>query len=284
MTDCCWFTELADNPIRLPSVSTPAATTCLTSASVNSTTNASANGSSSNNVFGNCTVFAPSASISGTTQISPTLPPPSLPASIVPYDCASIRPSASAVNPTSLSLSTSLYLSSKGSSHFAPSDQDRLQYTWSTQPAAMSATALLQKAAEMGATASNPSLFRGFGMATSSTGQDTSATIQWSRNLNRDHRNGSSLTAGVGLDLPSGPDGSGLMMAGGPFCSFGSQPMTRDLLGLGLGGGGASASRFSALIASMGGGSGYPVAASDACGGSGNGSPSGDAWDQDEKH
>ncbi|XP_022981927.1 protein indeterminate-domain 2-like [Cucurbita maxima] len=276
--------ELADNPIRLPSVSTPAATTCLTSASVNSTTNASANGSSSNNVFGNCTVFAPSASISGTTQISPTLPPPSLPASIVPYDCASTRPSASAVNPTSLSLSTSLYLSSKGSSLFAPPDQDRLQYTWSTQPAAMSATALLQKAAEMGATASNPSLFRGFGMATSSTGQDTSATIQWSRNLNRDHRNGSSLTAGVGLDLPSGPDGSGLMISGGPFCSFGSQPMTRDLLGLGLGGGGASSSRFSALIASMGGGSGYPVAASDACGGSGNGSPSGDAWDQGEKH
>lgn len=124
-------------------------------------------------------------------------------------------------------------------------------------------------------------------MATSSSGQDTSATAQWSRNLNRDHRNGDSLTAGLGLELPSGPAGSGLMMAGGPFCSYGSQPMTRDLLGLGLGGGGASASRFSALIASMGGGSGYDVAASVACGGSGGGSgdggSSGDAWDRDEQ-
>lgn len=263
---------MADNPIRVPSVSTPAAT-CLTSAPVNSTTNASANGNSSSDLFGNSTVYASASNSVTTTQISPPQPP-----NLSTYDC----PSASAINPTSLSLSTSLYLSTQGSSLFAPLDQDRLQYTWATQPAAMSATALLQKAAEMGATASNPSLFRGFGMAASSSGQDTSATAQWSMSVNRDQRSGGSLTPGLELELPSGPAGTGLMMAGGPFCSFGSQPMTRDLLGLGLGGGGASASRFSALIASMGGGSGYEVVASVPCGGSGDGSSAGDGWDRDE--
>lgn len=125
-------------------------------------------------------------------------------------------------------------------------------------------------------------------MATSSSGQDSSTSAQWSRNVNRDnHRNDASLTTGLGLELPSGSGGSGLIMGGDPFCSFGNQPMTRDLLGLGLGGGGASASRFSALIASMGVGSGYDAATSVACcgsnGGNGDRSPSGDGWGRDEQ-
>ncbi|KAG6591325.1 Zinc finger protein ENHYDROUS, partial [Cucurbita argyrosperma subsp. sororia] len=239
--------ELADTQIRVSSILTPSG------AAVNS---------SSNDLFGNSTVFATSAS-------SPTVAGSNLPTSIVSYDCPSTRPSVSTVNPTSLSLSTPLYLSTKGSSSLFPRpDQDRLQYTCSTQPAAMSATALLQKAAEMGATASNPSLFRGIGMATTTSSvHDRSATA----NVNRDHCNGASLTGGLWLELPSGLAGSGLMMAGGPFCSFGSQPMTRDLLGLGIDGGGASTSRFSALIASMNGGCAYDE------------SSTADAWDRDEQ-
>ncbi|KAJ6329679.1 hypothetical protein OIU77_011202 [Salix suchowensis] len=62
-------------------------------------------------------------------------------------DCPPTMPARRATEPPSLSLSTSVYLSNTLSSPF-PADQDHRPYTPSPQPA-MSATALLQKAAQM---------------------------------------------------------------------------------------------------------------------------------------
>jgi hypothetical protein len=125
----------------------------------------------------------------------------------------------------------------------------------------MSATALLQKAAQMGSTASNASLLRGLGLAApppSSSGQDSTA-MQW--NGHGRAAENTLVTDGLGLRLPSGGS-SGLM----------GQPMTRDLLGLGIGGGsgGASTRGLSALLNSFGGG--FDVA----YGGGGDSSPGDD--------
>lgn len=133
----------------------------------------------------------------------------------------------------------------------------------------MSATALLQKAAQMGAGASSGSFLRGFGLSTSSSPpqpQDSSATLQWNNNHHsqpkRDASGGaaSTVAAGLGLEGASTVLLTDLMM--GPPLPFGNhhQPMTRDLLGLGIGanggGGGASSAGLSALLNSFGGGGG----------------------------
>ncbi|KAJ6808263.1 putative protein indeterminate-domain 1 [Iris pallida] len=106
----------------------------------------------------------------------------------------------------------------------------------------MSATALLQKAAQMGATTSGGSSFlRGFGLApsSSSAGQQEDGGLQWGI-----HSHHQALDAGLGLGLAY--DSGGLMM--------GPKLATLDLLGIGPGG--ASAGGFSALMSSMGGGGG----------------------------
>lgn len=117
----------------------------------------------------------------------------------------------------------------------------------------------------MGAAASNASLLRGFGLTTSSSsGQDGSAA-GWNGHV-KTECSSPSMTDGLGLRLPSGGGSSGLtdhvMMGGGGSSSspFGSQPMTRDLLGLGRDGGGTSTGGLSALLTSFG--SGFDVAVS----------------------
>jgi len=104
----------------------------------------------------------------------------------------------------------------------------------------------------MGSTASNASLLRGLGLAApppSSSGQDSTA-MQWNG-----HGRAAENTLVTG-------GSSGLM----------GQPMTRDLLGLGIGGGsgGASTRGLSALLNSFGGG--FDVA----YGGGGDSSPGDD--------
>ncbi|KAI3916855.1 hypothetical protein MKW92_012442 [Papaver armeniacum] len=126
--------------------------------------------------------------------------------------------------PTSLSLS-----SKNGSSMFAStmtSNQESHQFS-SPQPA-MSATALLQKAAQMGAAATSASLLRGLGFSVSG-----SSSSQQTENLQWD-------TSGAGLS-----DGLGV-----PSSLFGSKPATLDFLGLGMGRGGGGSS-FSSLMNSV---------------------------------
>lgn len=242
--------EQPDNPIGPPPL-TPAVTS-ITSATSNVTDPINGGG-----IGGRTSIFA-GVFASSPAVISNADPNPPQPITSGSHpDWVDNPPSTATaitiVEPTSLTLSTSLFLScrSSGSSifqdhptHYLPSPQ--LQ----PQPAAMSATALLQKAAQMGVTGSNASLFRGFGLSMSSShGQDTAAAAAAA---------GISMTAGLGLGLNS--DLTDLMM--GQSAAFGTEPTTRDLLGLGIGG--------SALFTSFGGGS-CDVDAASPYGGGGSG-------------
>ncbi|OMO75034.1 hypothetical protein COLO4_26347 [Corchorus olitorius] len=168
----------------------------------------------------------------------------------MPAPASSILQSAAAER-TSLSLSSPLYLSNNGSSIFTGPEHDHCHYAPSAQPA-MSATALLQKAAQMGAAASNPSLLRGLGLAVSSSpsaaGPDPNVKAE-----------SSSVAAGLGLGLPLNGSSSGLNTHHHPMIGssslFGNKPTTLDLLGLGMADhGGASPNGLSAFLTSFGGG------------------------------
>jgi len=148
--------------------------------------------------------------------------------------------------PISLSLSSPLYLSNNDPSHFTPSPQP-----------ALSATALLQKAAQMGA--SSASLLRGLGLTTtsppsSSLGKDeafkvnATTTAQWNGQVKQENQ---PVLENLGLGLPCG-SGTVTDVIMDPSTPFVGQPMTRDLLGLSIGGG-ASRGGLSALVKSFGG-------------------------------
>ncbi|XP_060193010.1 zinc finger protein GAI-ASSOCIATED FACTOR 1-like [Lycium barbarum] len=126
----------------------------------------------------------------------------------------------SSTEPISLCLAMS-----HGSSIFRQAGQERRQYAPAPQPA-MSATALLQKAAQMGAAATSSSLLMGFGVM-SSNASSSNGQQEWSgRPIDTD--------AGLGLGLPCDA-GSGLkeLMLGTPSV-FGPKHPTLDLLGLGM--------------------------------------------------
>ncbi|KAJ6319281.1 hypothetical protein OIU78_014827 [Salix suchowensis] len=245
--------ELAENPIGL-SPPTPVATCLDASATSTSST------SSTSNVF--ASIFA-----SSTAPVPAAIPRRASPPSAFPMfcglarsDCPPTMPARRATEPPSLSLSTSVYLSNTLSSPF-PADQDHRPYTPSPQPA-MSATALLQKAAQMGATTSNPSFLRGLGLPPS-TNQDGNGN-QW--DMMPDNK--TTFAAGLGLVLPS----CDVMM--NSFSLLGNKPTTLDLLGLGMD------AASSALLNSYGTG-GFNVgeaAAAAAYGGGGRGN-SEESWD-----
>ncbi|GAV70285.1 zf-C2H2 domain-containing protein [Cephalotus follicularis] len=246
--------EMPENPMRLSPPSAAAAISTTTT--VATTPNSSI---SSTGVLAG--IFASS------TTLKPCHTPPPPTSSYTDMICALARsdyPSA-AIEPTSLSLASSLYLSTNCSSLFPAPDQVHHRYNPSAQPA-MSATALLQKAAEMGAAASSPALLRGFGLAVSSSSspcQDTDMKLQ------------NKAAAGFGLGLPSGD----VMM--GQSSLLGSKPTTLDLLGLGIGGGGggSSTSGLSALLSSFGGGGFNVGAAAAAAYGGGRGTSPGESWE-----
>ncbi|KAJ8550083.1 hypothetical protein K7X08_033790 [Anisodus acutangulus] len=163
--------------------------------------------------------------------------------SVAPAPPPDIEPPSSSMEPISLCLAMN-----HGSSVFGPAGQERMQYAAAPQPA-MSATALLQKAAQMGATATNSSLLRGLGILSSSS--SCNGQHKWSgRQMETD---GATLAAGLGLGLPC-DDSSGLkeLMLGTPSV-FGPKHPTLDLLGLGMAAGGGPTPGLSALITSMGG-------------------------------
>ncbi|XP_010547497.1 PREDICTED: protein indeterminate-domain 1-like isoform X2 [Tarenaya hassleriana] len=147
---------------------------------------------------------------------------------------------STSVEPISLCLSTN-----HGSPLFGSALQDPAQFPNPPPQPAMSATALLQKAAQMGA--SGGSLLRGLGIVPS-----TSSTMDLSSQ-------DMSLAPGLGLGLPCGGGSSGsglkeLMM--GNSSVFGPKQTTLDFLGLGraVGGGGSHGGGLSALITSIGSG------------------------------
>ncbi|OWM80826.1 zinc finger protein GAI-ASSOCIATED FACTOR 1-like isoform X2 [Punica granatum] len=204
----------------------------------------------------------------GSTYTSPTqlLPPQLLPQrspsslsnmvcpAVLPDQCGSL-PSPSTTEPTSLSL----FLSSTASSIFSRPEQNPRLFAPSLQPA-MSATALLQKAAQMGAAASNSSLLRGLSLAMSSTSYSNDTTASTS---NATHwgghpkaENDDTAGHGLGLSLPSqeSSDMSGLMM--GQSSLFGTKPMTLDFLGLGMSPSVATTTGLSAFLTSLEGGFG----------------------------
>lgn len=154
--------------------------------------------------------------------------------------------------PMSLSLSSSLYLSNPTVSSLFPTTSHDHHHR-SHQPPALSATALLQKAAQMGATGSGSSFLRGLGLELPSSENRTAAstaatttTHPWNSHMKTE---GNSMASGLGLGLHI--DGPDLMM--GPSSIYVNKPTTLDLFGLGVGDGGASSAGFSALLTSMGG-------------------------------
>ncbi|PON40464.1 TFIIH C1-like domain containing protein [Parasponia andersonii] len=274
--------ELPENAIGL-SPPTQAASTCLTTNATAISICSSSNCSSTSTVF--ASIFAPS-SVAAVTQPPQTSANSSFSNLMGRSHCSTTLPTVAALEPTSLSLSTSLYLSNNGgSSLFQAPDQPehRLFAPSAPQPAAMSATALLQKAAQMGAAASNASLLCSFGLTTSSSsspsGKDSVAS-QWNGTEIKQESVASSVAAGLGLGLHSGGNSGLTDLVMGPALTFGSRPMTRDLLGLSMGGGGgASTGGLSALLNSFGGSGGFDITAPSSYGGGGGRSSSRDTWE-----
>ncbi|KAH7653886.1 Nucleotide-diphospho-sugar transferases protein [Dioscorea alata] len=153
----------------------------------------------------------------------------------------------------------SLCLSSNGSASIFSQPPERRQYAPAPTSPHLSATALLQKAAQMGAAATNASLLRGFGLSTSTSPshQETSApdtSLQW-RHHQQIEPEPPMLSAGLRLGLTYDNNATRLpelMM--GSSSLFTAKPATMDFLGLGMGHGGSATSGLSALITSIGSG------------------------------
>ncbi|KAF5204184.1 Zinc finger protein enhydrous [Thalictrum thalictroides] len=202
---------------------------------INGSSGSSSTSSSNNSIFAN--LFA-SSSMGGGLQ-----PQTSSFSDLICAMARSERPTGfeqgSGPESTSLCLSTS-----NGSNLFTLEDR---QFAPPTQPT-MSATALLQKAAQMGATATNGSFLRSLGvsMSSSSGHQDN---LQWNDKIESEP---SSAVSGLAIGrLPC--DGNTrlteLMM--GPSTLFGPEPTTLDFLGLGMSGNGRSKDEYSALMSSI---------------------------------
>ncbi|KAG0458497.1 hypothetical protein HPP92_023654 [Vanilla planifolia] len=136
----------------------------------------------------------------------------------------------------------SLCLSSHGSASLFPPAHERRHFatTTPTPPAHMSATALLQKAAQMGAAASCSSFFRSLGLVRPLSPAVAGGNISEGGGDIHCRRSPAELKetslpyAGLGLGVPQENRAglSDLMM--GSSSLFGSKPATMDFLGLGM--------------------------------------------------
>uniref|UniRef100_A0ACD5TVL3 Uncharacterized protein n=1 Tax=Avena sativa TaxID=4498 RepID=A0ACD5TVL3_AVESA len=175
--------------------------------------------------------------------------------------------------PPSLCLATDA-----SSSLFSAPVADRQQPSASPSPH-MSATALLQKAAQMGASSSSSSFLRGLGLDISSSSSAASTSSGQQQHLHHHHHqeaamqmpfpDGGSLqpwpprleqepapmmSAGLGLGLPYDSTGGLPELMMGQSSLFSAKPATVDFLGLGMSPTGAATSRgFSVFVPPMGG-------------------------------
>ncbi|PIN05197.1 hypothetical protein CDL12_22264 [Handroanthus impetiginosus] len=214
------------NTIRIFEEIRPTLTNLIAGCSSSSTS--SSNGSSSSNIFSS--LFASSTS-SGSLQSQATGFTNLFQTVACPDSTRDAVPSSSS-EPIALRLAVNQGSSLAG--------QEPRQYA----PAAMSATALLQKAAQMGAAASNGSLLRALGIVSSSSSSSPNGTEQQNK------CDGAGLGLGLACD-----NGSGLkeLMLGTPSV-FGPKHTTLDLLGLGMAASGGSTDGLSALMTSINGG------------------------------
>ncbi|XAR57879.1 hypothetical protein NMG60_11026164 [Bertholletia excelsa] len=224
-------------PIRSPDLpdNSPIGAGGLTG-SCNGSSSSSSNGSTRSSVFGPASLFASSTS-------SASLPPQTVGFTDLIQAMArhgeripDLYPMAPP-EPFSLCLSTN-----HGASGFGNLGQERRQYA-PPPPPTMSATALLQKAAQMGATATNASLLRGLGLGVVLSASSSSQQIE---------PECGSPVGGLGLGIASDSGLKELMM--GTPSMFGPKQTTLDLLGLGRAGGGAPTGGLSALMSSITGG------------------------------
>ncbi|XVF15727.1 hypothetical protein REPUB_Repub09cG0180600 [Reevesia pubescens] len=245
--------ELPENPTPIMEEA-PAAVPAGLNRSCSSSTSSGSNGSSSSGVF---------ASLFASSTASASLQPPQ-PLAFTDLIRAIGRDRAADLVPPTSTEPISLCLSTNhGSSIFGTAGQERRQYAPPPQPA-MSATALLQKAAQMGAAATNASLLRGFGIVSSSSSSGQQDNLQWGqRQVEPDN---ASVAAGLGLGLPcDGNSGLKELMMGTPV--FDPKQTTLDFLGLGMAAGGSPNGGLSALITSIGGGLDVAAAAASFGGG-----------------
>lgn len=202
--------------------------------------NASSSGSTSSSIF--ASLFTSTSTTSNLQQPSHSAVFTDVITTTTRADHTAELASSSSTDPISLCLSTN-----HGSSLFGTGGQDRRQYG-PLQPS-LSATALLQKAAQMGATASNASLLRGLGMVPSSSSSQQD-NLHWG--CGQLEPENASIPGGLGLRLPT-DGGSGLkeLMMGSTAPGFGPKQTTLDFLGLGMAAGGTP---LTALIPSIGNG------------------------------
>nr|VDD27573.1 unnamed protein product [Brassica oleracea] len=177
---------------------------------------------------------------------------PSLYASSTPPSTSLFAPSSS-MEPISLCLSTNPSLFGRPTMAQDPPPHFLTPLSLPPPQPAMSATALLQKAAQMGSTGSGGSLLRGLGLVSSAS----SSSMELS-----------SHDLGLGLLPCSSSGGSGGGSGGlkelmlGNSCVFGPKQTTLDFLGLGRAVGNGSSNPgggLSALLTSIGGGGGMDV-------------------------
>lgn len=219
------------------------------------TVTASNSSTSSGNVTGNGGVFASIFNVPTSVELSHSAAQPPV-ASYSTMLCTMAGPDQPVIDPMSLSLCSTLYLPSGSSSLYpAALEHSHRHYTPTPQPA-LSATALLQKAAQMGATSSNSSFLRGLGLATTPPDRQDSrnsiiAPSHWNNTTHVKLEN-SSVAPGLGLGLPSSSSPASfneLMMNSSSL--FGNRPTTLDFLGLGMGAGEAPSGGFSAFLSSI---------------------------------
>ncbi|KAJ7944322.1 Protein indeterminate-domain like [Quillaja saponaria] len=248
--------EIPGNPPRIIDEA-QTTTAVIGSCSSSTTTSSSSNGGANSSVF--ASLFA-SSTASGSLQ-SPQAP------AFTDLIRAVSRPDQPAdLTQSSSSESISLCLSTNhGSSIFGTGGQERRQYAPPPPQPTLSATALLQKAAQMGATATNGSFLRGLGIVSSLSSSGQQDNLHWSQRQVESENALAPPCLGLGLPCDGGSGLKELMM--GTPSIFDPKQTTLDFLGLGMAAGGNPSGGLSALITSIGGGLDVAAAAASYGGG-----------------
>ncbi|XP_023002965.1 protein indeterminate-domain 2-like isoform X2 [Cucurbita maxima] len=230
--------ELPENPLQCIE---EAAGMSGTSRSSSSSSSSSSNGSTRSSRFAG--LFA-----SSTTSMSlqPPRPYRDLMQAMACSDRSPDYASSSTIEPISLCLAMN-----QGPSMFGTASQYHRPYLPMPHPA-MSATALLQKAAQVGAAASNASLLRGLGLVSSSSAAAQQEILAWNHQR-RVEPDDVSFAAGLGLGLPCDGNSGLKQLTRGNHSMFAPKHTTLDFLGLGMAAGGSPNSGLAALITSIGG-------------------------------